>query len=77
MPAIAAMPGAGRGSTTPVAVEHFRVLQEAQQADSLADLAAENPLRGRVNLLNWDGKGTPEGIFPGGHAGEDHKEPSR
>ena len=69
--------GSGRGSMTPVAVENFRVLQEAQQADSLADLAAENPLRGRVNLLNWDGKGLPEGIFPGGHAGEDHKEPSR
>ncbi len=57
--------GSGRGSMTPVAVENFRVLQEAQQADSLADLAAENPLRGRVNLLNWDGKGLPEGIFPG------------
>jgi len=69
--------GSGRGSMTPVAVENFRVLQEAQQADSLADLAAENPLRGRVNLLNWDGKGLPEGIFPGGHDGEDHKEPSR
>jgi nitrate reductase beta subunit len=49
---------------TPVAVENFRVLQEAQQADSFDELAAENPLRGRVNLLNWDGKGMPEGMFP-------------
>ncbi|MEV4397806.1 nitrate reductase subunit beta [Nonomuraea sp. NPDC049607] len=28
-------------------------------------------LRGRVNLLNWDGKGTPDGLFPSkGEAGE-------
>ncbi|MFN8029507.1 MAG: nitrate reductase subunit beta [Dermatophilaceae bacterium] len=57
--------GSGRGNLTPVAVENFRVLKEAQSADSLSELAAENPLRGRVNLLNWDGKGLPEGIFPG------------
>ena len=56
--------GSGRGGLTPVAVENFRVLQEAQQADSFDELAAENPLRGRVNLLNWDGKGMPEGMFP-------------
>ncbi len=53
------------GRLTPVAVESFRVLQEAQTADSVEALAAENPLRGRVNLLRWDGKGLPEGMFPG------------
>ena len=27
-------------------------------------LPADNPMRGRVNLLNWDGRGMPEGMFP-------------
>ena len=63
--------GEGSGSAlTPVAVENLRVLQEAQSADSFQELSAENPLRGRVNLLNWDGKGLPEGIFPKGDRGE-------
>ncbi len=57
--------GSGSGGLTPVAVENFRVLKEAQTADSVESLAAENPLRGRVNLLTWDGKGLPEGMFPG------------
>ena len=26
--------------------------------------AGEEELRGRVNLLNWDGKGVPPGMFP-------------
>ena len=51
---------------TPVAVENFRVLQQAQSADSMESLPPDNPLRGRVNLLNWDGRGLPDGIFPDG-----------
>jgi len=49
-----------------VAVENFRMLQQTQSADTMEALPSDNPLRGRVNLLNWDGKGMPEGIFPQG-----------
>jgi nitrate reductase beta subunit len=49
-----------------VAVENFRVLQQTQSADTMEALPSDNPLRGRVNLLNWDGKGMPDGIFPQG-----------
>ena len=39
--------------------------REALTADSIDELPPDNPLRGRVNLLNWDGRGMPDGIFPG------------
>ena len=53
--------GEGSGAPTPVAVENFHMLRDRQTADSVAspgDKAA------RVNLLNWDGKGAPSGMFP-------------
>jgi nitrate reductase beta subunit len=53
--------GENSGGTTPIAVENFHMLQQRQTADTIAspgDKAA------RVNLLNWDGKGMPEGLFP-------------
>ncbi len=53
--------GSGRGALTPVAVENFQMLQERQTSDQLV---AGGTKTGRVNLLNWDGKGTPEGLFP-------------
>jgi nitrate reductase beta subunit len=37
------------------------MLQARQTADTLA--GPEDKGR-RVNLLNWDGKGTPSGLFP-------------
>ena len=49
----------GRGS--PVAVETFQALRQRQTSDVSV---SGQELQGRVNLLNWDGKGTPEGIFP-------------
>ena len=53
--------GEGSGTPTPIAVENFQMLQDRQTSDSLA--GPEN--RGaRVNLLNWDGKGSPPGLFP-------------
>jgi nitrate reductase beta subunit len=55
----------GRGS--PVAVETFQALRQRQTSD--VSVSGEE-LKGRVNLLNWDGKGTPEGMFPR------HKEPA-
>ncbi|KRE37799.1 nitrate reductase [Janibacter sp. Soil728] len=53
--------GSGRGSLTPVAVDNFHMLQERQTSDQLV---AGGDKAGRVNLLNWDGKGTPQGLFP-------------
>ncbi|MGW2813303.1 hypothetical protein [Streptomyces sp. NPDC001415] len=29
-----------------------------------AGASASTGLRGRVNFLNWDGRGTPGGLFP-------------
>ena len=37
------------------------MLQSRQTADSLAGPDAKDS---RVNLLNWDGKGSPSGLFP-------------
>jgi nitrate reductase beta subunit len=43
--------GEGSGVPTPIAVENFQMLKDRQTSD-------------RVNLLNWDGKGNPDGLFP-------------
>jgi nitrate reductase beta subunit len=53
--------GEGSGYPTPVAVENFRMLQDRQTADTMA---APDDKSSRVNLLSWDGKGTPDGLFP-------------
>ncbi|WP_462417129.1 nitrate reductase subunit beta [Kytococcus sp. Marseille-QA3725] len=53
--------GSGRGGVTPVAVENFEMLRERQTSDELVGGGSKT---GRVNLLNWDGKGVPEGMFP-------------
>ena len=52
--------GESSGGVTPIAVENFHMLKDRQTADSLT--APSEP--GRVNLLNWDGKGAPSGLFP-------------
>jgi nitrate reductase beta subunit len=44
-----------------VAVENFRMLQQRQTQESLVSGGSK---QGRVNLLNWDGKGVPAGLFP-------------
>ncbi|MGW1068549.1 nitrate reductase subunit beta [Streptomyces aureus] len=51
--------GEGSGAAPPVSVENFHVLRDRQSADAPAD-----PGRSRVNLLNWDGRGHPAGLFP-------------
>ena len=59
--------GEGSGELTPLAVENFQMLRQRQTADDLSGGDAPEPpgrLRGRVNLLNWDGKGSPRGLFP-------------
>ncbi|MFG1947097.1 nitrate reductase subunit beta [Nonomuraea sp. NPDC048826] len=53
--------GEASGTPAPIAVENFHALRERQKGD---ELERADELRGRVNLLNWDGKGTPEGLFP-------------
>lgn len=53
--------GEGSGGLTPVAVENFRMLQERQTSEELVGGGSK---KGRVNLLNWDGKGMPDGLFP-------------
>ncbi|ROO85358.1 respiratory nitrate reductase beta subunit [Actinocorallia herbida] len=53
--------GEASGAPVPVAVENFQVLKDRQTSDAPTgsfDRAT------RVNLLNWDGKGTPTGMFP-------------
>ncbi|BCT77182.1 nitrate reductase subunit beta [Sinomonas cyclohexanicum] len=53
--------GEGSGKPVPVAVETFYALKERQTTDAETQPGS---LRGRVNLLNWDGRGAPEGLFP-------------
>ena len=53
--------GEGSGVPTPIAVENFQMLQDRQTSDSLA---GPDNKGARVNLLNWDGKGSPPGLFP-------------
>ncbi|MEV8370238.1 nitrate reductase subunit beta [Microbacterium sp. NPDC064584] len=54
--------GTSSGPSVPVAVENFHILADRQTADR-----PSGP--GRVNLLNWDGNGTPDGLFPPTDAG--------
>jgi nitrate reductase beta subunit len=53
--------GESSGGPAPVAVETFHALKSRQTSDRLTD---PSETRGRINLLNWDGKGRPEGLFP-------------
>jgi nitrate reductase beta subunit len=53
--------GEGSGAPTPIAVENFQMLQSRQTSGTIA---APGDKAARVNLLNWDGKGTPTGMFP-------------
>ncbi|MCY1158507.1 MAG: narH [Citricoccus sp.] len=59
--------GEASGRPVPVAVETFHALWQRQTSD---EPAGDEDLRGRVNLLNWDGNGTPPGLFPPRHEGE-------
>ncbi|MFE1592932.1 nitrate reductase subunit beta [Nocardia sp. NPDC058705] len=55
--------GETSGKPVPVAVETFQALKQRQTSETLG---AEAGNTSRVNLLNWDGKGAPDGMFPGG-----------
>jgi nitrate reductase beta subunit len=60
--------GEGSGAPTPIAVENFQMLQNRQTATDVLD-PGDRPRR--LNLLNWDGKGRPPGLFPRSRTGED------
>ena len=53
--------GETSGGPVPVAVETFHALKHRQTTEGMG-ANSENP--SRVNLLNWDGRGVPAGIFP-------------
>ena len=53
--------GESSGIPTPIAVENFHMLRDRQTADAVA---APRGKSARMNLLNWDGKGRPAGLFP-------------
>jgi nitrate reductase beta subunit len=53
--------GEGSGRPVPVSVETFHALKERQTTEGIADPRSPGA---RINLLNWDGKGRPEGLFP-------------
>jgi nitrate reductase beta subunit len=53
--------GEGSGRPVPVAVENFQMLRDRATSDTLA---SPDDKASRVNLLNWDGKGVPTGLFP-------------
>ena len=62
--------GEGSGELTPVAVENFQMLKVRQTSD---ELVSGGQKMGRVNLLNWDGKGVPPGLFPEDHEDGDNR----
>ena len=53
--------GEASGRPRPVSVETFHALKHRQTTGTLADPEDKGA---RVNLLNWDGKGVPPGLFP-------------
>ena len=53
--------GEASGRPVPVAVETFHALRQRQTSEGISP---SDQMRGRVNLLNWDGVGTPPGLFP-------------
>ncbi len=52
--------GEASGQPVPMAVESFQALKERQTSEDVG-VGAARP--SRVNLLNWDGKGSPEIMF--------------
>ncbi|MFC9806086.1 nitrate reductase subunit beta [Streptomyces griseoaurantiacus] len=59
--------GETSGGAAPLAVENYRALRDRQTSDTPAAPAGKGT---RVNLLNWDGKGSPPGLFPPAEPGD-------
>jgi nitrate reductase beta subunit len=49
------------------------MLRDRQTSDSVVET---DHRRGRTNLLNWDGRGKPEGLFPKSAHDEPEAEPT-
>ncbi|MFC5382028.1 nitrate reductase subunit beta [Aquipuribacter nitratireducens] len=62
--------GEGSGAQARIAEENLYALAVRQRTDFATDPADKSR---RVNLLNWDGKGTPQGLFPK----EEREDPAR
>ncbi len=65
--------GETSGGPVPIAVENFQLLRERQTSDTIVD--SSDPGK-RVNLLNWDGRGRPTGLFPPTAERTDDSEPT-
>jgi nitrate reductase beta subunit len=48
-------------------VENFQMLKDRQTSDSVVETEHR---RERTNLLGWDGRGKPRGLFPERHDDE-------
>jgi len=59
--------GEGSGAPVPIAVDNFTMLRDRQTSDTVV---ATDDKKGRVNLLNWDGRGRPTGLFPAAPDGD-------
>ncbi len=64
--------GEASGRPVPVSVETFHALRTRQTTGEVID--PERP-GARVNLLNWDGKGRPAGMFPPKRSDGDEEAP--
>lgn len=82
-PRLRGRPGHGRlgpfgeasgDAPTPIAVENFHLQRDRQRADAVDTPAAPGDKSTRLNLLNWDGNGRPQGLFPSS-SGADESEP--
>jgi nitrate reductase beta subunit len=62
--------GESSGGPQPIAVENFHALQQRQTSDEFVDPADGSR---RVNLLNWDGKGTAQDLMPPRHTGDEDR----
>ncbi|MCZ4509304.1 nitrate reductase subunit beta [Streptomyces sp. ActVer] len=66
--------GEASGAPDPIAVENFRLQRDRQTTDVVDSSAAPGDKSTRLNLLNWDGNGRPQGLFPHS-SGDDESEP--
>ncbi|MEU5293486.1 nitrate reductase subunit beta [Streptomyces umbrinus] len=66
--------GEASGAPDPIAVENFRLQRDRQTTDAVDTSAAPGDKSTRLNLLNWDGNGRPQGLFPCS-SGDDESEP--
>ena len=53
--------GEASGRPVPVAITTYSALKQRQQADAAA---SSEGLHHRAGMLNWDGNGRPQGLFP-------------